>query len=158
MEGGFLLVQVLTALHPASFLEQLIVLESTSHCINSVTGTRVSALPCFCIMELCYLEENNSQSVVRLQPRSLSQWSMSSRTEAGLWAGQSNPWGKVSAASSAVPVCRALWMPLNCEKTHWWKPGSKVALPYRSCPLSGKACSLQTLVHHSYLNLHQQCI
>lgn len=57
MEGGFLLVQVLTALHPASFLEQLIVLESPS---NSVTGTRVSALPHFLIVELCYLEENNS--------------------------------------------------------------------------------------------------
>lgn len=53
MEGGFLLVQVLTALHSASFLEQLIVLENTSYCINCVTGTRVSALPHFCIMELC---------------------------------------------------------------------------------------------------------
>lgn len=53
MEGEFLLVQVLTALHSASFLEQLIVLENTSYCINCVTGTRVSALPHFCIMELC---------------------------------------------------------------------------------------------------------
>lgn len=56
----FLMVQVLTVLHPASFLEQLIVLESASYCFNSVTGTRVSALPHFCIMELCYLQGNNS--------------------------------------------------------------------------------------------------
>lgn len=59
MEGGFLLAQVLTALHPASFLEQLIVLESPSYCVNSFTGTRVSALPHFCVMELCYLGEND---------------------------------------------------------------------------------------------------
>jgi len=36
MEGRFSLVQVLTVLHPASFLEQLIALESTCYRINSV--------------------------------------------------------------------------------------------------------------------------
>lgn len=60
MEGGFLLLHVSTARHPASFLKQLIVLESSSYCINCVTGTRVSVSPQFCSMELCYLEEHNS--------------------------------------------------------------------------------------------------
>lgn len=86
---------------------------------------------------------------MRLQPHPFSQWGTSPRTGAGLWAGQSSPRRKVSAACSAAPVCRVPWVPLDCENTQWWKLWKQVILPYRPCPLSGKACTL----HHSYLNL-----
>lgn len=66
MKGRFSLVRVLTVMHPASFLEQLIVQESASYRIKSVayTGGGVGwggNLPHDCITALRYLKKNSGQ-------------------------------------------------------------------------------------------------
>lgn len=91
----FSLGHVLTLLHPALFLEQLISLESTSYGIWPVTSTGEFELPHVCMTALFYLKKNCAEQ----------QWGGGGEGAQGVAAG---PRRKISIAFSATSVWEAL--------------------------------------------------